>query len=101
MTLPLLMASVVMWVIVKSIRVLSGGGSMARTCADMTDGELGRAFSLWSARMAESTGWAALQFAAEQVERIEQEAARRSLRSASNCREPRIVELEADPSKPS
>jgi hypothetical protein len=70
----------------------AGVGRLIKTYADMTDDELGKAHLLWSARMAESTGWAAFLFAAEQVELVAHEAARRSLRPVSARSDSSVVQ---------
>ena len=100
MALPLLAATLATWVIVESTLVLSRRG-VTKTYAEMNDDQLGRAYLLWSARTAESTGWAALQFAAEQVDRIAREADRRSLRRVRSDPDSPVVEPEADSSKSS
>ena len=76
--------------------VLFRRGVTSKTYAEMNDDQLGRAYLLWSARTAESTGWAALQFAAEQVDRIAREADRRSLRRVRNGPDSPVVEPEAE-----
>ena len=93
---PLLVATAGTWIIVEGALVLSRGNVANKTYADMTDNELGRAHSLWSERMAESTGWAALLFATEQVDRITHEVARRSSGLTSDGSDSRVVEPGAD-----
>lgn len=93
---PLLLATAGTWIIVEGALVLSRGNVASKTYADMTYDELGRAHSLWSGRMAESTGWAALLFATQQVDRIEHEVARRSSGLPSDGSDSRVVKTGAD-----
>ena len=71
---PLFAATVVTWTLVEGA-LLFRGNVAGKTYAEMTDNELGKAHSLWLERIAESTGWAALLFATEQVDRITHEVA--------------------------
>jgi hypothetical protein len=93
---PLLATTAATWVIVEGALVLSGGNLTSKTYADMTDDELGKAHLLWSARVAESTGWAALQFAAGQVERVTHEIARRSSGLSNDGPDSRVVKPGGD-----
>jgi hypothetical protein len=83
-TLPLLVATVVTWMIVEITRALGFGRHSAKSHREMTDRELRAAHRLWTARIAESSGWGAMLFAVEQVESIKRESDRRSLRLESN-----------------
>jgi len=92
---PLLVATAGTWTLVEGA-LLFRGNVAGKTYADMTDNQLGRAHSLWSERIAESTGWAALLFATEQVDRIAHEVARRSSGLTSDGSDSRVVPPGAD-----
>jgi hypothetical protein len=68
---------ILIWLIAEAGHAFAKPGSGERAYHEMTDKELGRAHRMWSARASESSSWAALLFAARQVDVIAWEANRR------------------------